>query len=70
MIWARPRREGPSAEKWHLIESMSDPGARAGACGTPFVAGQTFELLDLANPLDSERCGECQGAYIREMRGG
>jgi hypothetical protein len=70
MIWARRRREAPSAEKWHLIETKSDPSARTAACGTSFVVGETFEHLDLANPLESERCGECQTAYMREMRGG
>jgi hypothetical protein len=69
-IWVRREQNRPSAEMWHLFESMTPGDVRPCACGITFAATDVLERLVLANPNESDRCLRCQMAYRRELRGG
>ena len=68
-IWVRRRRVGLPTEMWHLFETMTPGGLRASVCGEPLGDTDALDRLELANPIDVDRCGRCQTVYLRELSG-
>jgi hypothetical protein len=68
-IWVRRRRVGSPTEMWHLFETMTQGGLPRSVCGEPLGDTDTLDRLELANPIDADRCGRCQTVYLRELSG-